>query len=308
MSEELGEIWSGDNGIEGVVTKYYDGFNTSLTSVVDTLSQIKDKVVGKDNSMTDISDKEAKENIKKPTTTTSATSNHSSGSGGSKPSSSTGNKSTGGDGKVKIGDKVKFLSGKYYYDSQGVNPAGSKNHGKYVYITNVNNKKWATHPIHISTGKKLGSGDLGWLKKNQISGYATGKKNFLDNEIAWTQENGKEFIVRPSDGAILTPIAKGDGVLNAQASGNIWNMANSPAEFIKDNLNLSATNVPNGSSVQNHTVQNFEQIVFSMPNVRNYEQLLAEMQKDKNFERLVLSMSVDRLAGKSSLAKNKSIR
>jgi hypothetical protein len=32
------------------------------------------------------------------------------------------------------------------------------------------------------------------------------------------------------------------------------------------------------------------------------------MQKDKNFERLILSMSVDRLAGKSSLAKGKAIR
>ena len=306
MSEELGNIWSGDNGIEGVVTKYYDGFNTSLGSVVTTCREIKGYVA----TLAGKSDEEAKENIKKPTTTTSATSNHSSGSSGSsKPSSSsTGNKSTGGDGKVKIGDRVKFLSGKYYYDSQGVNPAGSKNHGKYVYITNVNNKKWATHPIHISTGKKLGSGDLGWLKKNQISGYATGKKNFLDNEIAWTQENGKEFIVRPSDGAILTPIAKGDSVLNAQASGNIWDMANSPAEFIKDNLNLGVTNVPNGSNVQNNITQNLDKVVFNLPNVRNYEQLLAEMQRDKNFERLVMSMTVDQIAGKSSLAKNKSIR
>jgi hypothetical protein len=32
------------------------------------------------------------------------------------------------------------------------------------------------------------------------------------------------------------------------------------------------------------------------------------MAKDKDFEKLILSMSVDRLAGKSSLAKNKSIR
>ena len=308
MSEELGNIWSGENGIEGVVTRYYDGFNTSLASVVTTLEQIKDKVVGKDG-MTDKSDKEAKNNIKKPITTTSATSNHSSGSGGSKPpSSSGGNKSTGGDGKVKIGDRVKFLSGKYYYDSQGVNPAGSKNHGKYVYITNVNNKKWATHPIHISTGKKLGSGDLGWLKKNQISGYATGKKNFSNNEIAWTQEKGREFIVRPSDGAILTPVAKGDSVLNAQASGNIWNMANNPAEFIKDSLKLDAANVPNGSSVNNSYSQHIDNVVFRMDNVKNYEELLYALRDDRRFEKLVTAMTIDRVAGKSNLTKGKSIR
>ena len=305
LSEELSNIWSGENGIQNVVTTYGEGFKGQLTSIKTTLDGIKSGIT----TMVNASNKEADTKVEQPKTTTSAKTDptSSSGSGSGNNSSSAGNKSTG-DGKVKIGDKVKFLSGKYYYDSQGVNPAGSKNHGKQVYITNINKKSWATHPYHISTGKKLGSGDLGWLKLNQISGYATGKKNFLNNEIAWTQENGKEFIVRPSDGAILTPIAKGDSVLNAKASGNIWNMANNPAEFIKDSLKLDTANVPNGSSVQNNITQNLDKVVFNLPNVRNYEQLLSEMQKDKNFERLITSMTVDQIAGKSSLAKNKSIR
>jgi hypothetical protein len=45
-----------------------------------------------------------------------------------------------------------------------------------------------------------------------------------------------------------------------------------------------------------------------MDGIKNYEEMLSSMQKDKNFEKLILSMSIDRLAGKSSLAKNKSIR
>ena len=85
-------------------------------------------------------------------------------------------------------------------------------------------------------------------------------------------------------------------------------MANNPTEFIKDTLKLDATNVPNGSNVNNNMTQNFENITFSLPNVHNYEQLLAEMQRDKNFERLIMSMTVDQIAGKSSLGKNKSIR
>jgi hypothetical protein len=148
----------------------------------------------------------------------------------------------------------------------------------------------------------------GWLKKSQISGYATGKKNFTNSEYAWTQEKGQEFIVRPSDGAILTPIAKGDSVLNAAASGNIWNMANNPTEFIKNNLGLDGANIPNGANVSNNVTQHFENVNFHMPNVHSYNELIAQMQKDKNFERLVLSMSIDRLAGKSGLAKGKSIR
>ena len=85
-------------------------------------------------------------------------------------------------------------------------------------------------------------------------------------------------------------------------------MTNSPAEFIKNNLNLGASNVPNNSNVQNNYTQHLDKVVFNLPNVKNYEELLSAMQKDKNFERLISAMTIDRLAGKSSLAKGKSIR
>lgn len=304
VSGELSSIWSDG----GSATKAIGVYGETLGAVETTLDGIKRGV----ESLVAKSNEEAKEKAEAPKTEPSSVSNptgNSSGSGGSSGSnSSSGGNKPSGDGKAKIGDKVKFLSGKYYYDSQGVHPAGSAYQGKDVYITNVNNKDWATHPIHISTGKKLGKGDLGWLKRNQISGYATGKKNFLNNEIAWTQENGQEFIVRPSDGAILTPVAKGDSVLNAQASNNIWRMANSPAEFIKDNLSLGAASVPNNSTVQSNYTQVLDKVVFNLPNVKNYDELLSAMQKDKNFARLIESMTIGQIAGKSSLAKNKSIR
>ena len=153
-----------------------------------------------------------------------------------------------------------------------------------------------------------------WIKNGQnldkyhYSAFKSGARNIDEAQLAWTQEQGKEFIVRPSDGAILTPIAKGDSVLNANASRNIWSMANSPAEFIKDNLNLGIASTPNNSTVQNSYVQNFENITFSLPNVHGYSELLTEMQRDPKFEKLILSMTVDRIAGKSSLAKGKAIR
>ena len=46
----------------------------------------------------------------------------------------------------------------------------------------------------------------------------------------------------------------------------------------------------------------------NLPNVKNYNELLAEMQRDRNFERLISSMTIDRLAGKSALAKGKAVR
>ena len=144
--------------------------------------------------------------------------------------------------------------------------------------------------------------------KFKAKNYSSGKFNFLDDEIAWTQDGGKEFIIRPSDGAILTPIARGDSVLTSAASKNIWNMANSPAEFIKDNLGIGAANVPNNSTVQSNYTQHLDKVVFSFPNVHSYDEMLMQMKKDKNFERLINSMTIDQIAGKSSLAKGKSIR
>lgn len=226
----------------------------------------------------------------------------------SKPATPSKPKTGSGNGKAEVGDKVKYNSGIYYENSYGGGRHGSHNRGKNVYITKIH--KGSPYPYHISTGKKLGSGDLGWLKLSQISGYAVGAKNLPNDELAWTQEGNKEeYIIRKSDGAILTPIAKKGSVLNHEASGNIWNMANNPSDFIRDNLDLGATqNVPNNGSSQNVYNQNLENIVFNFPNIKNYEQLLREMQKDKNFEKLILSMTIDRVAGKSSLSKRNAIR
>lgn len=169
------------------------------------------------------------------------------------------------------------------------------------------NKLWNDSSVHNgSWSKKYGISDL---TQYSYKNYESGVAKINKEQLAWTQENGKkEMIIRPSDGAILTPLAKNDSVLNAVASKNLWNMANSPSDFIKDNLNLGIANVPNNSNTHNTYTQHLENVVFSLPNVKNYEELLSAMQKDKNFERLILSMSIDRLAGKSALAKGKAIR
>ena len=306
LSNAMNSIWnSGDGNAKSVLTMYGEDFKSKSATIITTLNGIKSSV----NSMVSSLNKEATTKTTANKTSTSAKKNPTTSSSSTKKTTTTTKKSSSGDGKPKIGDRVKYVSGQYYYDSQGQKPLGSKNKGEYVYITNINEKDWATHGYHISTGNKLGKGDLGWLKLNQLSGYASGKEKFYEDETAWTQENKKkEFIVRPSDGAILTPIAKGDSILNAAASGNIWNMANSPAEFIKENLGIGSTNVPSAQNVNNTYTQHIDNVVFDFKNVKNYDQMLEQMQKDKNFENLVLSMSINRIAGKSKLAKGKSIR
>ena len=74
-----------------------------------------------------------------------------------------------GDGTPAVGDEVTYKSGRYYYDSYGSDPSGNQELGNKVRITYLN--PGADFPIHIS---RLTGGDLGWLKKSQISGYDTG--------------------------------------------------------------------------------------------------------------------------------------
>ena len=308
LSDAMNNIWSvGEGNAKSVLTMYGNNFQDKLTTTNSVLNDIKADIA----AMVDDVDKDAQKKTTENKTSTSAKKDPTKDSSSEKKTPAKDDKkpTSSGDGKPKVGDKVKFVSGKYYYDSQGKKPLGSKNRGKEVYITSINTKSWATHPYHISTGKKLGSGDLGWLKLDQLSGYATGGHNFANDELAWTQEGKKEeYIIRPSDGAILTPIARKGSVLNAQASNNLWSMANSPAEFIKDNLNLGVTSVPNNSSVNNVYSQTIENVTFSMPNVHSYNEMLAQMQRDPKFDKLIKAMTLDQIAGKSSLTKGKSIR
>lgn len=301
LSDSMKTIWAdSSNSTSSVITLYGDKFLSVQTTTNTALNNINTNLQNMINQL----NAKAKTNTKTASTSSAAKSS----STKTATTTKTTTKKSGGDGTPKIGDRVKYVDGIYYYDSQGKKPLGSHNKGEYVYITNINKKSWATHPYHVSTGNKLGKGDLGWLKLNQLSGYSIGKKKFLGDEYAWTQEDGQEYIIRPSDGAILTPIAKSDSVLTSAASNNIWNMANSPAEFIKDNLNLGSANVPNNSNVQSNYTQNFDKVIFNMPNVHGYNELLSEMQKDPKFEKLILSMTFDQVTGKSSLAKGKSIR
>jgi hypothetical protein len=196
--------------------------------------------------------------------------------------------------------------------------AGSAKIYDYAGDTSGESQYFKNDPIYTVLGEKngylkvrhhkLSSGVTGWFKKGDVKAYASGKQNFMNDEVAWTQDGGREFIVRPSDGAILTPIAKGDSVLTSTASKNIWSMANTPTEFIREHLKFETTNIPNGSATQSSYTQHIDNVVFRMDNIKNYEEMLSAMKADKNFERLILSMSIDRIAGKSGLAKGKSIR
>ena len=305
LSEEMQSIW---NGANNVLAYYGDSFLNNGTTVAKTLEGINTNIMNMIAKLDAIAQQKIEtsqktEASKVPVTKPTPAPTPAPTPTPTPPPAPSG----GGDGVPRVGDRVKYVSGNYYLDSYGTAPLGYHNRGGYVYITAINSR--GSKPYHISTGSRLGSGDLGWLTLAQLAGYAKGKRLIDNDELAWTQENGAEMIVRPSDGAILTPLAKNDSVLNASATQNIWDMANDPSAFVRDNLGIGGSSVSPAATAGNTNItQNLESVVFSLPNVKNYEELLASMQKDRNFERLINSMTLDKIAGKNGMTKSKALR
>lgn len=156
-----------------------------------------------------------------------------------------------GDGKAKVGDKVTYASGSYHATSYGTGASGSKYKGKQVYITKIASGK--AYPYHISTGKRLGSGDLGWVKLSQLKGYAAGTQYVQKSGVYWTQENNPEMIVRKSDGAVLTKLNAGDSVIPSNLTDNLfkWGRINPESVFGKG-INNNISNIAKNTAGDIH--------------------------------------------------------
>ena len=304
LSTAMNGIWTADGSGKAVIDLYGKDFQNKYTTTNDALNKIKTDVT----AMVDDVDKDAQKKVQEPKTQPSSVANPVKGNDGNKGNNNGDKPAVTDDTLMGVAAAI-WCYQKENYGGWGVDPArkkkltdklGSSNAAKVQSYINSYGANGKLYNFWVSKGKNL--------DKYKYSAFKLGAKNIDESQFAWTQENGQEFIVRPSDGAILTPVAKGDSVLTSAASSNIWDMANSPAEFIKDNLNLGSASVPNNSTVQSNYTQHFDKVIFNMPNVKNYGELLSEMQRDPKFEKLILAMTVDQIAGKSSLAKGKSIR
>lgn len=99
------------------------------------------------------------------------------------------------------------------------------------------------------------------IPTTQVSGYASGSKYIDRNKLALTQENGSEIIVRRSDGTILTPLKRGDGVIPHDLTQNLYKWGqNSPANFMSA-LTENATNIPMAVAPQYNIEQSFDSLI-----------------------------------------------
>ena len=207
-----------------------------------------------------------------------------------------------GNNKAEVGDKVTFSSGRYYEASDGTGASGNMYLGKKVKITRINKGSKYPYAIDATDGT-----ELGWVKLNQLKGYASGIMRVPNDQLAWTQEQGEEAIVR-NDGSILTPLSRDVSVLNADMTKNLWDFMGNPGSFLSDYsdgfINSEKYSTKNEESNVN-IASVFDNVTFNLPNVQNTDDFIKEMARNKKFEKMVCAMTIDRVMGKSSLAKYK---
>lgn len=296
LSEDMSNIWnSNTTSITDSVNHAVNEINVSLQTMIEHLGNIAKSQVSSEDTSSASGSSEANAEVSTPESTPTI------------PESSEGNESNLTD-KDYYGVALAIWNGGYGWGEGRTRNNRLEAKGfdvdKLYSIINQMEREGYIHSGSWS-GRYYGITDL---KPYHYNRFAVGVHNLNRKQLAWTQENGSEMIVRPSDGAILTPLAKNDSVLTSKASNNIWDMSNNPTDFIRDNLNVGALDTSIAKDSYVSYSQNLENVVFNFPNVKNYDEMLKAMQHDKDFEKLIMAMTIDKVMGGSSLAKGKAIR
>ena len=330
LSTEMQNVWNATNDVNGVIAAYDSNFSSTMTGVSSAIDDIykrqqeminaidsmagklvqkvqeetADPVVGE---LEEVKQKPNKNNVAEgnPTPDPPKVSDKDSIKDAvlvdpdepkKKPNKTNG--TNAGNGKAEVGDKVTYTSGVYHAASDGTGATGSYYLGKKVKITRINKGSKYPYCIDAADGTQLG-----WVKLSQLKGYASGSKSIPSDQYGWTQELGTESLIRKRDGAIVTPFKRGDMVLDADATKNLWDMMNDPSGFINGAMpNISQIISGKDRLRQGNTTYN-QKIEFILPNVENYSDFMRKAQRDKKFERMICDMTTERMVGGSSLRK-----
>lgn len=299
LSETMNSIWTNDGGAFTVISKYGDQFLTQNTSTLNAILGIKaytDALIAK-------ADAEAKAKAEATKKQTEASKPASQPSKPSNNTHSTPSKPARTD-KDYYGVALAIWNGNYGWGTGNTRVSRLQAKGFDANrVQSIVNQMGREGYVRSGAwvGRYQGIRDLSPYHYNK---YAVGLKNAPKAENAWVNELGSESIVKPSENAIVTHIAKGDSVLTADATRNIWDMASDPSDFISKNLfsNGVRSDVKPRVYVDNRKIGEVE---FNLPNVLNYEDFMRRMQRDNKFEGMIQDMTIGIVAGKSSLAKNK---
>ena len=151
-----------------------------------------------------------------------------------------------------------------------------------------------------------------WLmEKMHLMGYKNGVHNLREDEIAITQEDGTEAILSPYYGGVLTPLHKGDSVLTAEQTENLFRVSNIDADELRERifgntmpkhdvskLMPERSNVNTNNAVSNNDID----VSFNIPNVRDSDEM-AKFLKSDRAERIITSIMDTYALGKNKYRK-----
>ena len=299
LTESMNSIWTNEGGAATIITKYGEQFLTQNTSTLNAILGIKaytDALIAKADAEAKAKEEATKKQTeaKKPASQPSKPANNTP-STPSKPARTD---------KDYYGVALAIWNGNYGWGTGNTRVSRLKAKGFDANrVQSIVNQMGREGYVHSGAwvGRYQGIRDLSPYHYNK---YAVGLKHAKMDENAWVNELGNESIVKPTERAIVTHIAKGDSVLDAEATRNIWDMASDPSGFISKNLigNDILSNVEPYMNVDNSRI---DEVTFNLPNVYNYEDFMNRARKDDKFEGMIQAMTVRRLTGGSKFAKSK---
>ena len=327
LSTEMQNVWNATNGVNGVIAAYDSNFSSTMTGVssaIDNIYKRQQEMINAIDSMAGKLVQKVQEETEDPVTgeleeVEQKPDKNKVAEGNPTPDppkvsdkdsikdavlvdpdepKKKPNKTKTGNNKAEVGDKVTYASGVYHAASDGSGRTGNYYLGKKVKITRINKGSKYPYCIDASDGT-----ELGWVKLSQLKGYASGSKSIPSDQYGWTQELGTESLIRKRDGAIVTPFERGDMVLDADATKNLWDMMNDPSGFINGTLDVSNHSLSGGVREGSGTTNIKVEAQMTFPNVQKYSDFMREMQHDKKFEKMICDMTTERFGGGSSLKK-----
>ena len=296
ITDSMNTIWGTGGTIAGILTTYSTNFSTTMTSVMTAINEIRAAI----QSAINASNASASENISAAESQQAEQTTPQPAPAPQPAPKPEPQNNSGGDGVPRIGDAVIYESGDYYYSSDGLRPTGHQMRGQKVYIGHINNASWATKPYALYRDPEFKQG-LGWVALNQISGYKKGSKSIPKEQLAWTQEDSPEIIVRKKDGAILTKLEPRDSVIPGNLSENLFKWGGINPDTLIGN-NIQAIPVPSKPATGTSAPATIN-IEIGIDKVMDYNDFVQKMQNDKQVEKLVQSMTLDRVLGKNTLSK-----
>lgn len=295
MTANMQNIWNGaTNALDGTISKYGDDFSTKFTAVQSVLSSIQANTA----AMVAASDEEAQGTVgtTKPETTPSAPTTPTTPPATQPPTPSTPEKT------ITVGGKINAKGAKIYDyagDTSGENQYFSKD-PIYKVLDEKNGYLKVRH-------HKLSSGVTGWFKKSDVKAYKTGGLVDYTGLAKVDGTPGKpELMLNAEDTKNFLELRDLLRVLSSQSltNGDYYGFGSPTLSSVTDvSKMLSALRTANGGTFGT-TIGDVE-ITIPIERVDDYNDFVTKLRNDPKFENMLLDVTIGRLAGGSSLAKNK---